>query len=738
MSHSYTCLEHAILALGASHLSHSGDTVAGTRALHHRVVAIKLFNEQIGLPPTTTDDADALFAAIGCLLSQTTLLPDGIVEYMTLTRVAGFVVNMVTPKFPSSIFHIFTPERHVDLLLTMVDERPKDIDLIDSFKSSLLLVERICHRTTELAFLTQLARCADALRTSARSACGAFIAALLTPTRFTNEEFVEFLKPGNYAGLLLTIHMLLLEYILGQACMGPSHDPKAVYRKNTVIRWTNSLAGSLPPNYRIITWENIEPAEGEFHFEQLDKVIEGARKHNLHLILLWFGSFKNGLSSYTPSWVKANPDRFPRAELGHKYGSNRAVGDVVSVFNEASRNADAREWKMKSACSVVHGTEVTRPRKKAFSSPVPSDLLMSLASNAKNLHEDLKTNFPNTDFTSLRSSSSWEVTFGTGVNTDLFMAYHYAKYLNFVAATGKKECHLPMFTNVWLNYTGGDKEESFPLVVAGGGDEPGDFPSGAPTSSVLDIWHMFAPDLDMMSPDIYLNDYEIVCKKFRHRNQALFIPEQRRVERGARSVWVAYGSYAALGASPFGIDTLDPEGNPFRKIFGLLKSVAAIVLDAHRRPGSCVGFFFDDVSDRTGANKTIVRRFGKYELTIERCFFFGKPGPGEGIVIELSEGRFLLVGCGFQVRARALDPDATFTGILKFEEKAVDDETSGELRAVRVLIGNETRSGLFAMMPNEDPDYGGFPIAITIPARTMIAELQVYDLTRGARKGNLS
>lgn len=43
-----------------------------------------------------------------------------------------------------------------------------------------------------------------------------------------------------------------------------------------------------------VTWEMIEPVEGQFDFAELDKVILGARKHGLHLVLLWFGSFKNG------------------------------------------------------------------------------------------------------------------------------------------------------------------------------------------------------------------------------------------------------------------------------------------------------------------------------------------------------------------------------------------------------------------------------------------------------------
>jgi hypothetical protein len=43
-----------------------------------------------------------------------------------------------------------------------------------------------------------------------------------------------------------------------------------------------------------VTWEDIEPKEGEFGFSELDKVIKGARAHGLRLVLLWFGSFKNG------------------------------------------------------------------------------------------------------------------------------------------------------------------------------------------------------------------------------------------------------------------------------------------------------------------------------------------------------------------------------------------------------------------------------------------------------------
>jgi beta-galactosidase GanA len=47
-----------------------------------------------------------------------------------------------------------------------------------------------------------------------------------------------------------------------------------------------------------VAWENIEPKEGEFDFSELGKAIKGARAHGLRLVLLWFGSFKNGKSQH--------------------------------------------------------------------------------------------------------------------------------------------------------------------------------------------------------------------------------------------------------------------------------------------------------------------------------------------------------------------------------------------------------------------------------------------------------
>ncbi|KAJ5684268.1 uncharacterized protein N7477_000613 [Penicillium maclennaniae] len=389
-----------------------------------------------------------------------------------------------------------------------------------------------------------------------------------------------------------------------------------------------------------VTWENIEPVEDQFDFTELEKVILDARRHGLHLVLLWFGSFKNGISTYVPPWVKTQTRRFPRAKL-RKAGGVLETGDVLSIFHEEACKADAKAFsRLLQHATSRDGSAAAEQR---FNESVPSDLLHFLAQVGTTSTQTFKQTWTISK-TNLAPAEHGHKPFGNSPHTDeLFMAYHYAQYLNQVAAAGKNEYPIPLYTNVWQNYVGQDGDNDFPVVVGGGGN-PGDYPSGGGTSTVLDIWLKFAPSLDFIAPDVYLNEYASSCRKYRHRNQPLFIPEQRRDEYGARRIWVAYGSFQAIGVSPFGIDTLDPATNPFTKHYGLLKSVSQLVLEAQTRPDSSVGFYDELAADGTDPSKPLIQHWGGYEITIERCFVFGKSGSGAGMVVHLGGPKSLLIG----------------------------------------------------------------------------------------------
>ncbi|OCF72826.1 hypothetical protein I204_06055 [Kwoniella mangroviensis CBS 8886] len=503
-------------------------------------------------------------------------------------------------------------------------------------------------------------------------------------------------------------------------------------------------------------WEDIEPEEGKFDFEELDKLIAGARKHELKLVILWFGAWKNGMSNYVPSWVKRDPKRFPRSRVQPSPGSTSRMVEVLSPCSKSNVNADSKAFEaLMDHLKLVDGEQGTvvivqvenevgllgdsRDRSSTanaiFDSPVPEEVMSKLCQAAAegSLRDLLKENIPclgDAMWLSQSKGKSWSETFGVSVYTDeLFMAYHYAKYINQVASAGQKKYNLPMFTNGWLRTS-----NSVPSSTAGGGAYPGEYPSGGPADSVIDIYQLFAPSLQFVSPDIYLVDYVEIFKAYKHNNQPLFVPEHRRDEYGALRIWQAIGDYDALAMGPFGIDTLDPLTSPWTKHYGLLSKVEGFILEAWQKGSLVTGFYFDrfDVG-HTDLSTPKEVDMGDWHLKIERAATFGgaHPEPGYGLIIQRSDDSFLLIGEGYMVKFQSLKADAVFTGILEFDEMETVKGQPNELRKIRRLNGDEIKSGQAAVMPTlgGGPSYGDFPIAITIPGETGLALCTVYSLS---------
>lgn len=433
-----------------------------------------------------------------------------------------------------------------------------------------------------------------------------------------------------------------------------------------------------------VMWELIEPREGDFDFALVDGLIQAARAHQLRLILLWFGSWKNGMSSYAPLWVKQDYRRFPRAVL-----QGGEPTEVLSTLAQANWQADARAFAalMRHIAEVDRGDNTvimvqvenevgvlgdSRDRspaaEAAYAGPVPQELAAYLAEHGPSLVPELRGRW---QAAGGKTSGSWVDLFGAGSATDeIFMAWHYARYVDQVTAAGKAEYALPMFVNAWLS---------------GPQARPGDYPSGGPLPNVLDIWLAGAPQVDMLTPDIYALDFAAWCERFTQRGNQLFIPEMRREDDGPRNVFYAIGQHDAIGVSPFAVDSLpDPAQSALAKSYAALQQIAPEIL-AHQGLGEVVGFLLDP------ARPSATRRLGDYELDIRLDDIFGfKAERAYGLIVMVGPDQFVGAGSGFGVAFRPLTPGPARAGIAAVDEGEYRD---GAWALRRRMNGDENDQG---------------------------------------------
>jgi hypothetical protein len=317
--------------------------------------------------------------------------------------------------------------------------------------------------------------------------------------------------------------------------------------------WSKLVALHLNTVLAAVQWELMEPKEGQFDFTLVDAQIRAAQSNNLRLVFLWFGSWKNGASSYPPIWVKGDVDRFPRAR--RRDGTST---DTLSTLSPANLNADSRAF----AALMRHVKETdsshrvimiqvenevgflgdTRDRSeaadKAFTEPVPKELLDYMTSHRDALYPEFRQAW---ESAGAKTSGTWEQVFGKTTYTDeIFMAWNYARYVGRVAAAGKAEYPVPMYVNTWCSM---------------GGQTPGTYPSGGPLPHVADLWKVGAPSIDFRSPDLHSLNFSDWVNWYHKADFPLFIPEAFHAT-GHYNIFYVFGQHDGIGFSPFGIDEL--------------------------------------------------------------------------------------------------------------------------------------------------------------------------------------
>src|ERR1039457_5669281 len=84
-----------------------------------------------------------------------------------------------------------------------------------------------------------------------------------------------------------------------------------------------------------VYWEQFEPRQGQYDHSVIDTLLAEARQHRVRLVLLWFGTWKNGSQHYMPEWMKLAPEKYP-----HLVDKNGRPVDSPSPYATASLEAD--------------------------------------------------------------------------------------------------------------------------------------------------------------------------------------------------------------------------------------------------------------------------------------------------------------------------------------------------------------------------------------------------------------
>ena len=297
-------------------------------------------------------------------------------------------------------------------------------------------------------------------------------------------------------------------------------------------------------------WELMEPVEGEFDFTLIDRTIDVARREQLHVVLLWFGAWKNSMSCYAPAWFKQDTKRFPRAMTAE--GKQM---EIASCFSDNVLQADLKAF----SALMRHIRE---------KDPLREVVIMMQIENEIGMLESARDHSPLAE--KAYKKERWEERYGTDEYADeKFMALSYARYVEHLAKAARELHDMPLYVNAAMNSRG---------------RRPGEYPSAGPLAHLIDFWHEGAPSIDLLAPDIYDSGFKSWCAQYamplrpqdggKVKNR-LFIPESRCCENSGVRALYAFGEHQALGFSPFAIDQASAkETESVTQAYNLLRQIS--------------------------------------------------------------------------------------------------------------------------------------------------------------------
>lgn len=292
-----------------------------------------------------------------------------------------------------------------------------------------------------------------------------------------------------------------------------------------------------------VHWELFEPEEGDFDYSQVDMLLDGARKSGLRLVILWFGTWKNGNSHYVPAWVKLNKTRF----LWAKTADGTEIRSLSPIC-EQTRKADERAFVRLCSHIAQNNADGTVIGVQVENEP-------GLIGSARDFSPEATRLFagevPAEVAAFQGQQGTWEDIFGIDAS-EFFTAYYIAKYIDSITAAAKAVLDLPMYINVWL----GEMYAHIPGTC---------YPSGGAVTRTFRFWKHLARHIDAICPDIYLTDYktcEDLFETYSGEGNIFYLPESAPMPLSMTHNMRAVAEHDLTGVHVFGVDMLAAALNP--------------------------------------------------------------------------------------------------------------------------------------------------------------------------------
>ncbi|KAM3084367.1 hypothetical protein ACMFMG_001527 [Clarireedia jacksonii] len=216
----YDFLLCSMLALSASNLVSNGTSTEGPdmrcTAITHRVKAISSLNQAISTGINSFEQGNAMLATCFILLFQSTLISDGLVDYMTFIRGTIAVVNSMGMKKMKFLFHELWKIGGVDSLEDDLQQTPLiDGDLALSACRSIERLAVLYRSKGEVLIYGSMLKTARALITSSQDAYMELRKTFnLFSFAMSHEDFRDLTRPTNDVGNLLLAHFVALQLIM--------------------------------------------------------------------------------------------------------------------------------------------------------------------------------------------------------------------------------------------------------------------------------------------------------------------------------------------------------------------------------------------------------------------------------------------------------------------------------------------------------------------------------------------